>query len=45
MRDYHGNEPGGTPGLLPGGTNWWEAGALFEQVRLLYFLGGIKADH
>jgi Glycosyl hydrolase family 76 len=43
MREYHGHEPGGTPGLLPGGTNWWEAGALFEQVRPLYFSES-KAD-
>lgn len=39
MREYHGHEPGDTPGLLPGGTNWWEAGALFEQVRLLNYHG------
>lgn len=38
MREYHGHEPGGTPGLLPGGTNWWEAGALFEQARPMYSL-------
>jgi mannan endo-1,6-alpha-mannosidase len=32
MKYYHGNEPGGTPGLLPGDFNWWEAGALFGQM-------------
>lgn len=32
MKFYSGNQPGGTPGLLPGDSNWWEAGALFGQV-------------
>lgn len=43
MREYHGHEPGGTPGLLMGGTNWWEAGALFEQVKVVQF-SAFKAD-
>jgi hypothetical protein len=32
MKYYDGNQPGKTPGLLPGDFNWWEAGALFGQV-------------
>ncbi len=35
MSYYNGNESGQTPGLLPaeGQWSWWEAGALFGQVR------------
>jgi hypothetical protein len=37
MAFYDGNKPGGVPGLLPatsvGSYNWWEAGALWGQVR------------
>lgn len=34
MEFYDGNQPGKTPGLLPGETwHWWEAGALFGEVR------------
>ena len=35
MKFYDGDKPGSTPGLLPvaGAFNWWEAGALFGQVR------------
>jgi len=38
MAFYDGDKPGGIPGQLPasaaGDYNWWEAGALFGQVRL-----------
>jgi hypothetical protein len=36
MKYYDGNKPGGTPGMIAsiGDFNWWEAGALFGQVRI-----------
>lgn len=35
MKYYDGHKPGGTPGMISsmGDFNWWEAGALFGQVR------------
>jgi len=35
MKYYDGNKLGGTPGMITsmGDFNWWEAGALFGQVR------------
>lgn len=35
MKYYDGHKPGGTPGMITsmGDFNWWEAGALFGQVR------------
>lgn len=36
MKYYNGDQPGKTPGLLPGEFSWWEAGALFGQVSRDY---------
>jgi hypothetical protein len=36
MKYYKGNEPGQTPGLIPGDYNWWEAGAMFGEVGSHY---------
>jgi mannan endo-1,6-alpha-mannosidase len=33
MKYYHGDDPGGTPGILGGdNTNWWLAGAVMGQM-------------
>ena len=32
MKYYHGNETGGTVGLLPNPYYWWEAGAMFMTM-------------
>lgn len=41
MKYYDGNKPGGTPGMITsmGDFNWWEAGALFGQVRCFAVAG------
>ena len=40
MTNYHGNETGQVPGLLPGPTYWWEAGAMFGQLIHYWNLTG-----
>ncbi|KAK4452910.1 glycosyl hydrolase family 76-domain-containing protein [Podospora aff. communis PSN243] len=43
MSLYHGNESGGTPGLLPDPYYWWEAGALMGSlVDYWYYTGNTK---
>ncbi|KAK0656478.1 glycosyl hydrolase family 76-domain-containing protein [Cercophora newfieldiana] len=43
MSFYHGNEPGGTPGLLPDPYYWWEAGALMGAlIDYWYYTGDTK---
>ncbi|KAH8908031.1 mannan endo-1,6-alpha-mannosidase, partial [Coniochaeta sp. PMI_546] len=37
---YHGNEPGQTPGLLPGPYYWWEAGALMGALIDYWYYTG-----
>ncbi|GAB7346954.1 hypothetical protein MBLNU459_g2011t2 [Dothideomycetes sp. NU459] len=40
MSYYVGNEPGGTPGLLPGPYYWWEAGGMWgHMVTYWYYTG------
>ncbi|KAK0733663.1 glycosyl hydrolase family 76-domain-containing protein [Lasiosphaeria miniovina] len=40
MSFYHGDQPGGTPGLLPLPYYWWEAGALMGSlVDYWYYTG------
>lgn len=43
MSFYTGNEPGGTPGLLPQPYYWWEAGAMMGAlVDYWYYTGDTK---
>ncbi|KAH6605185.1 glycoside hydrolase family 76 protein [Trichoderma cornu-damae] len=37
---YHGNEPGGTPGLLPDPYYWWEAGAMLGTLIDYWYYTG-----
>lgn len=40
MTYYTGNQPGQTPGMLPGPYYWWEAGAMFGQLINYWQLTG-----
>ncbi|KAK4133345.1 glycoside hydrolase family 76 protein [Trichocladium antarcticum] len=43
MSFYTGNQPGGTPGLLPSQYYWWEAGALMGAlVDYWYYTGDTR---
>jgi mannan endo-1,6-alpha-mannosidase len=40
MAWYSGDQPGGTPGILPGPYYWWEAGGMFgHMINYWYYTG------
>ena len=40
VKYYHGNESGGTPGILPQPYYWWEAGAMFGSLIDYWYYTG-----